>query len=488
MPFFAIQFGPLKLAAINSRRSILYGIIVRQMKEKTTKLAVFAAFIVFFSLFGLNFGHSQIAHAQALTAEQRAQLQAELKQVEADEAAAQAQLKSAQNQSASLSRDISVLDAKIKTAQLDIKAKNLLIKTLGEDITDKVKHIDQLETRIARGKETLADLMRKTDELGRHSMSDVLLSQRSVSSFFNDIDSFQSVQSGLADVFDALRADQTETEQEKAALDKRRNGTLDARHAIEVQEANIKADQAQQKQLLTISKGNEKAYSSVVAEKQARAGQIRSALFALNGAQAIPFGEALRIADLVYQKTGVPQNFLLAILKQETNIGGNVGTCYLTNTTDGSGLNSRTQAYVARVMKPGRDVDPFIQITSSLGLDYKTMPVSCPQAIGYGGGMGPAQFIASTWNLPDLHDRIATAVGKSNPNPWTPLDAFMASGIYLSDLGAASGSYSSQKNAACKYYSGRACGLVTGATSYGNSVMALADSIQTNQIDPLRGY
>jgi hypothetical protein len=99
--------------------------------------------------------------------------------------------------------------------------------------------------------------------------------------------------------------------------------------------------------------------------------------------------------------------------------------------------------------------------------------------------MGPAQFIASTWML--IKDRIASAVGKTNPNPWQPLDAFMASGIYLSDLGASSSSYSSQKNAACKYYSGRACGYVTGATSYGNSVMALADQIQTNQINPLLG-
>ncbi len=420
-----------------------------------------------------------------LTPDQRAQLQLELTQVEADAAAAQAQLVQAQGQSASLSRDIAILDAKIKKAQLNIKAKNLLIQTLGNDITDKQNHIVDLEAHIARGQQTLADLLRKTNEMDQHSFSQVILSMTSVSSFFHDVDTFQSVQNGLQSAFNALRTDQQTTETEKQNLDARRAAELDARHTIEVEQANIKADQSQQKTLLAISKGNEKSYSSVLAQKQARAAQIRSALFALNGAQAIPFGDALNFANTVNKMTGVPQAFLLAILTQETNLGKNVGTCYLTNTSDGSGINTRTNATVANVMKPTRDVQPFIAITQSLGLDYKAMPVSCAQSIGYGGGMGPAQFIASTWML--LKDRVAAAASTAIANPWKPLDAFMAGGLYLEDLGAGSSSYTAQKNAACKYYSGSSCRSSNGSSAYGNSVMALADSIQRTMINPLLG-
>jgi membrane-bound lytic murein transglycosylase B len=90
--------------------------------------------------------------------------------------------------------------------------------------------------------------------------------------------------------------------------------------------------------------------------------------------------------------------------------------------------------------------------------------------------MGPAQFIASTWML--LKDRIKSALGLSGePNPWRPADAFMSAGLYLSDLGAGSSSYTAQKNAACKYYSGKSCGSVTGATSYGNSVISYGNSV-----------
>jgi len=237
---------------------------------------------------------------------------------------------------------------------------------------------------------------------------------------------------------------------------------------------------------LSVSKESESAYGQLVTEKKQKAAQIRAALFNLAGTNAISFGDALSYANTVYNITGVPQAFLLAILTQETGIGKNDGTCYLTNPSDGSGVNAKNGDIVSNVMKPSRDVQPFLAIIQSLGLDYKSMQVSCPQSIGYGGAMGPAQFIASTWTL--LISRLETALGISTaPNPWHPLDAFMASGLYLSDLGADSPSYTAQKNAACKYYSGHSCGVVSGATSYGNSVMSLANSIQTTEIDPLEG-
>ena len=434
------------------------------------------SFIVYCLLFTFS-AHAQTSSIpQCNTPAEKAACQAELTQVLAEEAQAQQQLTDAQGQSASLSQAIAVLTAKIKKAQLDIKAKNLLIQTLGNDIQDKTNHIADLEDHIGKGKQTLSDLLRKTREIDAYSLPEILLSQSTVAGFFKDVDSFDSLQQSLQTTFDTLRSDQASTSVEKDALTTRQNKEADARYAIQQQEKSIASDQAQQKQLLSISKGNEKAYNTLVAQKATKAAQIRAALFPLAGSKAIPFGDALSYANTVYQTLGVPPAFLLAILKQETNIGGNVGTCYLTNTSDGSGINTKNNNYIANVMKPSRDVQPFIQITSALGYDYKTTVVSCPQSVGYGGGMGPAQFIASTWVL--LKSRIATALHISTPNPWQPLDAFMAAGIYLSDLGANSSSPSAQKNAACKYYSGRSCGYVSGATAYGNSVLSLASSLQ----------
>ena len=73
-------------------------------------------------------------------------------------------------------------------------------------------------------------------------------------------------------------------------------------------------------------------------------------------------------------------------------------------------------------------------------------------SIGWGGAMGPAQFIPSTWV--SYENRVAKTLGKQYANPWEPLDAFVASAIYLKDLGAAGGGLSAEKIAAAKYFAG----------------------------------
>ncbi|MES2314383.1 MAG: hypothetical protein V4524_00385 [Patescibacteria group bacterium] len=413
---------------------------------------------------------------QCNTPSEKAACQAALDQTNAELAQAQKDLASAQAKSSSITNDIAVLDAKIKAAQLQIKAKNLLIQTLGTNIVQKQDHIKSLDNHIEKGEQTLADLLRRTRETDGYSLPEILLSQSTVAGFFKDVDAFDSLQESLQRTFDELRTDKASTAAEKSALEIRQNTEEDARYVIQQQQNSIKADQTEKQRLLSISKNSEKSYAALAAQKAAEAAKIRAALFPLAGSKAIPFGTAVNYANVVYQKLGVPQDFLLAILKQETNIGGNVGTCYMTNPSDGSGINTKTNQSVNNVMKPSRDVQSFLNIVSSLGYDYKTTVVSCPQSYGYGGGMGPAQFIASTWIL--FKDRLASALGVSTPNPWNAQDAFMAAGLYLADLGANSQSYTAQKNAACRYYSGGSCKTSNGSSSYGSSVMAIADSIQ----------
>lgn len=426
-----------------------------------------------------------------LTAQQKADLQAELVQVEAEQKRAAQDLAAAQSKSSSLAKDIAVLGAKIKKAQLDIKAKNLLIKTLGDDISLKIAHIDELEGRIEKGKTTLALILRKTNEIDDYSLPEVILSQSDLSGFFKDIDDFQAVQEGLKNTFEQIRSDKVETTEAKDILDKRRNAEIDAKYVISQQEKNITSDQLEQKKLLSISMGNEKAYADLVAAKQARAAQIRSALFSLRDTAAIPFGQALQYANLASQKTGIRPAFLLGIFAQESSLnretgtfGGHIGSCYLTNTKTGAGIGINSGNVIEDVMHPTRDVPPFLNITKALGLDPFTTPVSCPFTIGYGGAMGPAQFIASTWVL--IQNRLANLLGISGmPNPWNPPHAFMASAMYLTDLGADAQTYTAERNAACRYYSGAACGVRSGSTSYGNSVMKNAETIQRTMIDLL---
>ena len=104
-------------------------------------------------------------------------------------------------------------------------------------------------------------------------------------------------------------------------------------------------------------------------------------------------------------------------------------------------------------MKPSRDIKPFLEITKSLGKDPFSTPVSCPipSVGGYGGAMGPAQFIPSTWMI--YKGRLEKILGRE-PNPWSIKDAFLAAALYLADYGARKQSYSAEWRAAMIYFSG----------------------------------
>ncbi len=447
-----------------------------------------------FITFVLAFSFLPFFSMAQLTPAQEAKLRAELEQVEAEQKAAEKELNSAKAESASLAKDISVLDAKIKVAKLNIKAKNLLIESLGKDINKKVAYIGQLEDRIDRGRETLASIMRKTNEIDSYTLPELMLSQNTLTGFFQDIDDFESVQQGLYDTFSQIRDDKSETETEKNALEKRKNSETDARYVIEQEQKNIEANNKEKQKLLAISKGNEASYSTLLAQKQARAAQIRAALFPLAGGVKIKFEDAVKYAEEAYKSTGIRPAFLLAIVEQESDLGANVGSCYVTDLLTGNGVGKNTGTPYERVMyaKPPGDTSrrpsdtvPFKEITSSLGFDWRSTPVSCPIADkahnndatkyyvgrGFGGGMGASQFIPSTWIM--YANRISKIFNNVTANPWNPEHAFAASAIYLTELGAIRGSYTGELKAACSYY-----GTGGSTCAYGKQVLARVEAIQ----------
>lgn len=279
-----------------------------------------------------------------------------------------------------------------------------------------------------------------------------------------------------------MRETRTETEVAKDTLSKRQAAETDARKIIEEQQRQIQKNEADKKVLLALTKNQEKTYQGILGERQKKAAQIRSALFALRDTAAIPFGTAYAYALEVEARTEVRPALLLAILTQETNLGENVGQCLVKDFTTGDGVGKNTGTPFSGIMKPSRDVKPFLDIAERLGFDPREKPVSCPQPGGYGGAMGPSQFIPSTWI--GYEKRLAKAISVATPDPWIPRDAFFATGLYLSDLGADSGGYSAEHTAAAKYYAGGA--WKTRGQGYATSVMKHAQNIQENMIDPLK--
>jgi peptidoglycan hydrolase CwlO-like protein len=428
--------------------------------------------------------------AYALTDQEKAALRVEYDQLQAEIAQWQQVLDDTRSKKAGLQGDVTALNAQIAKATAEIAQRNNTITTLASEINQKSAQIDTLEEKISAGQESLAKLLREKHENETQSLVIMALSSENLSSFFSDVTDIDAIDRQLQDLFAQLRSVKDETQKEKEELDDKKSAEQDARHDVEVKKTQVAATQAQKKELLTETTAQEKSYAEVLAERQQKAEAIRSALFDLRDTQGISFGTALDYATQASVKTGVRPAFVLAILSQESDLGKNIGACLVSSLDTGDGVGKNTGTAYQKVMKAPRDTVPFEQITNSVGLNWSTTPVSCPlgktysASRGYGGAMGPSQFIPSTWQL--YASRIESATGVSTANPWDPRDAIMATALYLSDLGADAQTYTAERNAACKYYSGRSCDSKSPPNaSYGNSVVAKADTYQQN-IDYLK--
>jgi peptidoglycan hydrolase CwlO-like protein len=432
----------------------------------------------------------QLIFAQSTdpTAARRAQLQAQLDDLEKQIAQTQSTLTSLKGEGQSIQRDINILDAGIKKSQLQIRATQVQIDALAQNITVHTNTIGQLTGDLDQEKDSLAQIIRSTRVIDdSSSLVAVVLSSSDLSSFFSDLDSYVTLKQALAESSQQLAKTRDATETEKDALVNQKTEQERLR-AIQAQEqANIINQQNQKKQLLAQNKSKTAQYQSIFDTQQKTAAQIRAELFSLAGGSGqIPLPTAITLAKAAGAATGVRPALLLGVLKQETDLGKNVGQCLLTNSPNkGDGVGKNTGRQFSGVMKPSRDVDPFMQITSSLGLDWQRQPVSCPPSYGYGGAMGPGQFIPSTWVL--YSDRVAELAGHpSTPaNPWNNLDAFTATAMLMADNGAGTQAQNDERMAALRYFAGGNASNPAYAF-YGDSVMQFTAQFQSD-IDTLGG-
>lgn len=426
--------------------------------------------------------------AQSSTDAEEAQLRSELAQLQAEITQKQKELDGQKKNSASLSKDVSVLTTQIQKAKLEIIAKNKVLSNLTGQIGQKNKTIETLDEKRVRQEKSLSQILRKKNQIDDSSLAELLLSKKTLSGFLGEVDNLQSVDEGIQESFGIIKSNKQKTNQEKEILQEKKEAENNVKYQLETQKKQVEVTQNEKERMLTISKGQEKNYENVIADRKKRVAQINARLFSLRGQKGIAFGDALRYAKEAYDGgSGVRPALVLAILTQESNLGKNVGGCYLSDSTTGAGKRISTGEQIATVMKPTRDVTPFMTITSALGRDPYATSVSCPiksggSYSGYGGAMGPSQFIPSTWRM--YTSKIASIAGASVGDPWNPEHAIIGTSLLMRDNGASTQTYTAERNAACKYYSGRSC---SGSNEfYGNSVMKLADKLQTD-IDFLSG-
>ena len=398
----------------------------------------------------------------------RQALEQELAEIEQQIKAYEQQLKVIKGEKNTLQNKIRQLKNKQAALNLQIQATNLKISDLERKITATLSDIEQNETMMAALKGQLAEYIRLMDQRDNFPFYYTFLLGGKLSDVMVDVEAYMQVSEGLQILMKEFKATKAQLEAQVAALAEQQDDNKNLLSLTLLQQQTLVNSVSEQNTLLTKTKGRETEYQKEIANNKQRAIEIRSRIYQLLGvSQNITFGQAVEIATWVSQQTGVRAAFLLAVLTQESNLGKNVGTC--NRPGDPPEKSWRV------IMKPERDQEPFLAITKELGMNPDETPVSCPMRnkdgsqLGWGGAMGPAQFIPSTWQ--GYKARVGAFTGNSPANPWDIRDAFVAAAILLKANGA-DGTKTGEWKAAMRYFSG---GTNPAYSFYGDSVAELAE-------------
>jgi peptidoglycan hydrolase CwlO-like protein len=462
------SFGPLA-----ARINLVEERIIRVPFTKTLRIVIIASAAIFL-VFGSAIAPTLFTRASGDAASgtatstdpgvERTQLESQLAALESQINQYQGQISSYQTQGKTLNGQIAILNDKIASLNLQIRATNLTIQQLNSQITDTQSQIVTTQADIVNKKTAMGSLMQSLYQDDHVSLVQVFLQNPQLSDFWDETQAITLLQDNLRLTVQQISDLQGQLQDQEQQFEASKSDAASAAAYQAAQAASVASTKDAKNQLLAETQGQESKYQTLLAQTQASAAQIRNRIFQLLGGGQLSFEDAYQYAQVASNATGIDPAFILAILDRESALGQNVGQC-----------NYKT------AMSPSNQ-PLFLAITSALNLDPNEMMVSCPNADGvYGGAMGPAQFVPSTWNM--YASAVAQATGDNPPSPWNDADAFMATALYLKDgmagcQAAYSAALSQERCTAAKYYAGsRWQGYLW---TYGEAVVERAQSFASD--------
>ena len=349
---------------------------------------------------------------------QRAELESQLAEYEKQIEETQKTIDEYKKKGGTLKNEISSLNAKIDKLNLQIKAVTVNLSKINQDIINTQKQIGTTEDKIDTHKEALIEALRVIYQSDNQNMMTILLANKTLSDFFGNLNNIELVQDNLRLALEQVTKLRQELLNQKEELTIQKDDIENLKAIQQAQKRTIQLTQAEKNKILKETKGKESEYQKILVKTQAIAAQIRSRIFELLGGGQLTFEKAYDFARLAEKATGVRSALILAILNRESLLGKNVGKCSYTT-----------------AMHPTRDKPYFLELLKRLNIDPESdfAKVSCANQHGsYGGAMGPAQFIPSTWKL--YESKISDVTGNNPPNPWNNSDAFAATAVYIKDL------------------------------------------------------
>jgi len=363
-----------------------------------------------------------------------------------------------------LSDEIKGFDAQIGKVELEIKKTELVLKEVEMAIDEREGEISKIENFLSQRKILLKEFLKEIYKSDGRSFLEIILLNNRISDFFNEAEALQNIHNNLQIAFGEFRESKKNLEEEKEAYEGARQDQLSLKGLQTLQEQELKEKREGRKRIFQITRGEEKKYQELLKEAKKSVTEIKKQLFILEG-MSITFEEAFSYAKFASEKTGVRPALLLAVLHIETKLGTDLG-----------------KGNWKKDMKVG-DREAFEQICKKLNLDPDLMPVSRKPSYGWGGAMGPGQFLPRTWLL--YEEEVSQLTGHNPPNPWDLKDAFVATALKLAKAGANLRTYEAERKAVLIFFAGSRWNS-SYYSWYGNNVMNQAEIYQ-KQINILEG-
>ncbi|MFH1354259.1 MAG: hypothetical protein ABIH36_03130 [bacterium] len=324
----------------------------------------------------------------------------------------------ATNQAELAAEQVAKVSRQLQTAELQLE-RTLLALSLNQSESEKIaRQIQELHGQVEDSRTRLRATIRSLYQYDQVSLIDLVLSSDNLGIVITQQRTYHELQKRTMKLIQELRDSQQQLEQRQQDLAERQKELDELRGLQARQQGDLSLQRQEKKNFLNLKQEQQAEYQHLVTEALAARREIEQQVFTLQsvGLQ-LALGDVFDAARYASGLTGVRPALLLAIIKVETNVGE-----YL-----GSGTFPDDMHPASR--------DAFLRLTARLGLDPYNTPISRRPVSyqGWGGAIGPGQFLPDTWERLEL--RLQALMNKQ-PDPFALPDSLVAIGVMMADRGA----------------------------------------------------
>ena len=345
----------------------------------------------------------------------------------------QKQLDTARTQSSSLKNQIYILETQIEKKQVEIKVNEAEIASTNLEIQRTEQEIKTSEDRAEDKKAKLSRFLREIYADEQKTDLEIILLHDSISSFFNQIQSAERIQSNINYNLIELKQLKTQLEASRENLNAKKDQLNELNHKLIGQKGGLEDQQYIKADLLSQTRRSEKKYQSLVAELKLEQSRINAEIVSLEKSiRAKLSSDKSKLSQLgeVIFSWPVPSRYVTAYFHDPDYPFRHIfeHPAIDIRASQGTPLRAAASGYVAKVRDGGKYGYSYIMLIHNNGfatvyghvnqIYVKTDQfVTQGEVIGATGGMPGTRGAGPLTTGPHLHFEV-----RLNGVPVNPLD------------------------------------------------------------------